>query len=151
MTSVDTHPYATKVLKHMAEHLAQQELLGQLTQMDTRRPLIRNEGAARTLLNSELQRATPRFPVLVVLSPVPAPPPLWNIPWPAFLRRNAAEFEVVGVLPMHATDVSAEDVIQFLHRIVFSPNRRPLAPPKRSKGDDIINSNLADVAVEPGV
>lgn len=145
MASVDTHPYATTILRDLAEHLAQQDLLGQLAQYDTRRPLIQNEGAARTILNSELQRLTPKFPVLVVLSPVPQPPPLWNLPIPSFLRRSRADFEIVGVLPMHAADVFAEDVIRFLQRIVYSPQRRGT---RNQTGQPVGSTAATDSAAE---
>ena len=117
MASVDTHPYAVEVLKCIAEYRAQQELLGQLVYLDNRRPLIQNEGAARTLLNNELASAIPQLPVLVVLSPIPAAPTLWGMPVPSFLRRNV-QFEVVGLLPLHAVDASAQDIMMHLRRIV---------------------------------
>jgi hypothetical protein len=117
MASVDTHPYAAEVLKCIADYRAQQELLGQLVFLDNRRPLIQNEGAARTLLNNELASAIPQLPVLAVLSPVPQTPTLWNIPIPPFLRRSV-QFEVVGLLPLHAVDASAQDTMMYLRRIV---------------------------------
>jgi hypothetical protein len=117
MASVDSHPYASEVLKCIADYRAQQELLGQLVYLDNRRPLIQNEGAARTLLNNELASTIPQLPVLAVLSPVPQISTLWNIPLPPFLRRRV-QFEVVGLLPLHAVDASAQDTMMYLRRVV---------------------------------
>jgi hypothetical protein len=133
MASVDTHPYAAEVLKCIAEYRAQQELLGQLVFLDNRRPLIQNEGAARTLLNNELASAIPQLPVLVVLSPVPPAPTLWNLPVPPFLRRSV-QFEVVGLLPLHAVDASAQDTMMYLRRIVRG---RVLSMPRPTVVDDV--------------
>jgi hypothetical protein len=148
MASVDTHPYATTVLRYVADHLAQQELIGQLMQFEARRPLIQNEGAARTLLNAELQRLTPVFPTLVVLSPTPSPPPIWDLPIPEFMRGRTAGFNVVGVLQLHAKDVTPEDIIQFLQRIALNPARKQLLYPARRNVDEVLSFKVAGTTAE---
>lgn len=155
MAGVSSHPYAVHVLRAVAEYNAHRELIDQLSNMDSRRSFIQKEEVARSLLNNELQNHTPQFPMLVILSPIPTPATtIWKLPIPRFLRRRP-KFEVVGLLPFHAVDVNAGEVVAYLRNIVYEPVRtRTLGglhhiDPDTSLYSD--NSNMSGMVDDPGV
>ena len=117
MAGIDTHPYAVKILKYIDNLRSNQDIFGQLSSLDNQRPLIQNEGAARSLLNSELQPVSIEFPLLIVLAPISPLPPLWNIPFFPFVRRTT-EWEVLGVLPVNTGVLSPRSISTFLNNVV---------------------------------